>query len=1213
MRKILLLAVVLLTTACVHAQLLTWTPEFPQDNSTLVITVDASKGNQGLFNYANPNNVYVHTGVTTNLSNNGGQQWLYVNGSTGGSWGSTTPALKAVSLGNNKYQYTITNIRSFFGVPAGETIRKVGILFRDANADPGQVKKQSNSDGSDMFIPVYNALDTAIRFKQPFFEPRFVPWLEPINLSIGQQVPTTFVSAPAGDLKLFFNNTQIATANAANTLSASPTIAVGGNQVIRAEYLNNGTFRKDSVQFFVTVTPPTAPLPPNVREGINYDANNTSVTLVLYAPQKNDVIVIGDFNSWVPQLSYQMNKTPDGKYFWKTITGLTPGQEYGYQYLIDNSIRVADPYTQKILDPGPFADVQIDNATYPNLKPYPTGLTTEIVSVLQTAEPQYNWQVNNFVKPAKTELLIYETLVRDLVAAHNWQTLIDTIAYIKRLNINAIELMPFNEFENNDSWGYNPSFYFAPDKFYGTKNKLKEFIDTCHRNGIAVIMDIVFNHEFGQGPHARMYWNSATNQPAANNPWLNATAAHPFNVGYDFNHESPDTKYLMQRSLEHWINEYRIDGFRFDLSKGFTQRVTTDVNAWSAYDASRIAIWKRYADSIWKKSPSTYMILEHFAVQQEDKELADYGFLLWGNENYQYNQNTMGYATDADFSPVLYNHPSRNFNQPNLVGYMESHDEERLMYKNITFGNSAGGYNTKDIPTALKRMEAANALFLTIPGPKMIYEMGELGYDLSINTCTDGTLPPNGDCRTARKPFRWNYLQDPNRRNLYDMIGKVLGLRKANPALFSSSNYTANFSTLVKSFQISGPGRSATIIANFDVTAQNASVTFQNAGTWTDFLTNATITATGNAQTISLQPGEYHIYLNQATCATAAPVAPTPIAYCQGVTATALTATGTNLLWYTTPTGGTGNSTAPVPLTNTAGSTTYYVSQTIGCESARFPVVVNVTATIGAPTVTGTVNYCRNTTAVALTATGTNLLWYTTATGGVGNAAAPVPSTGTAGTTTYYVSQSNSCGEGPRAAINVVIAATPAAPAGLNTTAITTTSAVLNWAVVAGNYYAVEYKAATATNWISLSGGITTGPQNLAGLNANTVYDWRVSSNCAPAATNNYSTAQFTTASVATGTNIITNIRNGLGLKVSPNPAQDEARVDFILPGNGSFSLVLLNAQGQKIHTLLTNNLQTRGRYQVSISRYIRGLARGIYFIRLEQDGNENFVKFVKQ
>jgi 1,4-alpha-glucan branching enzyme len=588
---------------------------------------------------------------------------------------------------------------------------------------------------------------------------------------------------------------------------------------------------------------------------------------VFYAPQKSDVVVIGDFNNWVPQTGFQMNRTPDGNYYWKRITGLIPGTEYAYQYLIDGNLRIADPYTQKVLDPSPFGDAQIDVVTYPNLKPYPFGKTTQIVSVLQTREPQYTWQVTNFTRPDKRHLIIYEALVRDLVAAHNWQTMIDTLNYLKRMNINAIELMPFSEFENNDSWGYNPTFYFAPDKYYGTKNKLKEFIDKCHQAGIAVIMDIVFNHEFGQGPHARMYWNSTLNRPAPNNPWLNETDRHPFSVGYDFNHESAATKYYVQRALEHWISEYKIDGFRFDLSKGFTQNQTNNVGAWSTYDASRVAIWKRYADSIWARYPNTYMILEHFAETAEDKELANYGFLMWGNMNNQYNEATMGYNTNSNISGIVYNSNERQMNAPHSVGFMESHDEQRLLYKNVNFGNASGTYNTKDTTTALRRIEAAAALLFTIPGPKMYWQLGELGYDFSINACTNGTFPnndPNNDgCRTALKPFRWEYYQEVRRKRLYDIFASLINLRRTQVPTFNSTNMAYNLVGAVKWFQLTDPNLSLTVMGNFDVVQQNLNITFQNAGTWYDYLTGATFSATGNNQSISLQPGEYHVYVNK--------------------------------------------------------------------------------------------------------------------------------------------------------------------------------------------------------------------------------------------------------------------------------------------------------------------------------------------------------------
>lgn len=97
--------------------------------------------------------------------------------------------------------------------------------------------------------------------------------------------------------------------------------------------------------------------------------------------------------------------------------------------------------------------------------------------------------------------MVYELLVRDLgLENRNYQTLTDSLDYLANLGVTAIELMPINEFEGNDSWGYNPSFYFAADKAYGDRHSLKTFINECHNRGIAVIQDIALNHSFGQNP-----------------------------------------------------------------------------------------------------------------------------------------------------------------------------------------------------------------------------------------------------------------------------------------------------------------------------------------------------------------------------------------------------------------------------------------------------------------------------------------------------------------------------------------------------------------------------------------------------------------------------------------------------------------------------------------------------------------------------------------
>ena len=842
------------------AQLLTTVPEFPADNSSLTITVDCTKGNQGLLNYANTNDVYVHIGVITNLSSNN-TDWR----SSKFTWGSTDVAAKATWIAANKYQYAISNIRSFFNVPVGETIRKVALLFRNGTGSAVQRISDPSVDMGNMYLTVYDN-NLAGKFTVPPFESRFVPVPEPITKTAGESIAISYTSNNTADLKLFFNGSEVASVSGNTIIQSTPAIATAGNQQIVGRVTDGVTTHSDTINFFAAPAVNIQPLPAGVRDGINYEQGDTSAILVLYAPNKNKVSLIGDFNNWTESVNYQCNKTPDGLRFWKRITGLTPGTEYAYQYVVDNTLKIADAYTQKVLDPD--NDQYITAATYPNLKAYPTGKTTGIVSVLQTAKPAYTWQVNNFSRPDKRNLLIYEVLLRDFVANHDWKTLKDTLGYLKKLGINAIELMPFNEFEGNISWGYNPSFYFAPDKYYGTESGLKALIDECHRQGIAVIMDMVLNHSFGQSPMVQLYFDAAKGRPAADNPWFNPAAKHPFNVGYDFNHESTATQYFVSRVVEFWLKEYKLDGFRFDLSKGFTQKASCDADGnncnqanWDAYDAGRIATWKKYYDTIQLKSNGSYVILEHLGVNDEEKELAAYGMMLWGNMNYSFNEATMGFLGNSDFRGAI--HTERGWSQPNLVAYMESHDEERLMYKNIQYGNASGGYNVKDLVTGLRRSEMAAAFYFAIPGPKMIWQFGELGYDYSINYCQDGTI--NNSCRTDPKPLKWDYLQNADRKKLYDVYGVLLALRN-HPAYrngFTTDRITLSLAGGFKWLKLTTDTSDILVVGNFDVATITGLVVFQHAGTWYDYLTGQTIAATGNSQSISLQPGEYHVYLNR--------------------------------------------------------------------------------------------------------------------------------------------------------------------------------------------------------------------------------------------------------------------------------------------------------------------------------------------------------------
>ena len=841
--RLLLLLSLFLTSISLKAQLITISPDFPSETTSITITYDASKGGAGLKDFTG--DVYIHTGVITDKST-GPIDWKY----TKHLWATTFADTKMIPKGNNLFEITIGNPRTYYAVPAGEKILKLAMVFRNADG----TKEGKTADNGDMFASLYQAGVLAVNFKAPEFEPKFVPTVLPFNKIVGDVLTVSAVSSINASLKLTLNGVEFANANSANSITGNARISTSGNQVIEIS-ANDGTSTVvQSFTFMVNSAVQKVELPAGAKDGVTYLNNGTSVIFNLLAPLKSNAYVIGDFNNWLPEASGFMKNTPDGKRWWIQIDNLIAGTEYAYQYLVDGTLKIADPYCEKILDPN--NDQFINASVYPALKTYPTGKTTGIVSVLQSNASQYTWNINNFARPKKTDLVIYELHLRDFLAAHNFKTLTDTLGYLQNLGINAIELMPVNEFEGNESWGYNPSFYFAPDKYYGPKNELKAFIDEAHKRGMSVILDMVLNHSFGQSPMVQLYFDQAAGKPNLNSPWFNRDATHPYNVGYDFNHESAETKYFSKKVMEFWLKEYKIDGYRFDLSKGFTQRNNpTNVGDWGAFDQSRINIWKDYYDYITSVDAGALVILEHFADNTEEKVLSDYGMMLWGNMNHNYNEASMGYLSQSNLAGGIYS--ERGWTQPNLVTYMESHDEERLMYKNVMFGNSSGSYSVKDPATALKRQELVAAFFLTLPGPKMIWQFGERGYDLSINY-------PSGTSndRLSNKPPRWEYMDDPNRKRLYEVYSKLIKLRKEQNA-FENTNFTYSLAGAVKTIQLTDAELNVTIVGNFDVTPQSTILNFPSAGKWYDYITKDSIDVTSTSFSLNMQPGEYHVYTSK--------------------------------------------------------------------------------------------------------------------------------------------------------------------------------------------------------------------------------------------------------------------------------------------------------------------------------------------------------------
>jgi 1,4-alpha-glucan branching enzyme len=820
----LILAVILGSAQLIHSQVVTMDPMFPSSSDSVRIIFNANEGNRGLAGYTGP--IWAHTGVITDQSATG-SDWKYVVAG----WSQNLDKAKLNPLGNNLWELKIgPSIRSYYGVPASVRILRMAFVFRNQDGS-----KQGKEAGNlDIFTDVYQPGLNLILL-QPTRDFLIVEPHEEILVRAATSGSDSILLIRDGSLVARsetreLNDTLIADTSGIHSVHV---VAWSGTESVR-----------DSFQYYVKGPGFYKELPPGVKDGINCPDAQSAI-LVLFAPEKDHVFVIGDFTGWKADPAFLMHKTPDRNRYWIRIENLDPAKEYIFQYLVDGDIRIADPYSTKISDP--WNDSFIGPSVYPGLIAYPVGKTSQAASVLQTGKTPYEWKIRDFQAPDPGSLVIYELLMRDFTRCHTFACIMDTLNYLKNLGINAIELMPVSEFEGNDSWGYNPSFYFAADKYYGPDVNLKAFIDACHEKGIAVILDIVLNHSFGQSPLVRLYWDDQNNRPAANNPWYNVESPNPvYSWGYDFNHESLHTQRFVDSVNSYWLREYHFDGFRFDFTKGFTNTPGDG----GGYDANRIRLLKRMHDRIREVNPDAYVILEHFADNTEEKELSSHGMMIWGNINYNYRKASSSYFLDgkSDFSWISWK--KRGWTVPSLVGYMESHDEERLMYECYYWGNTSNpDYKIKDTTIALQRMELDANFFIPIPGPKMIWMFGELGYDYSINF----------NSRVGAKPVRWDYLKDYRRRRVYQVYAALNHLKQEYP-VFSTPDFNLNFADTVKTINLSDPGMNVTIAGNFGNRSSRAAAHFQHTGWWYEYWTGDSLLVNDVSAKINFQPGEYRFY-----------------------------------------------------------------------------------------------------------------------------------------------------------------------------------------------------------------------------------------------------------------------------------------------------------------------------------------------------------------
>ncbi|MGX7688576.1 DUF4961 domain-containing protein [Flectobacillus roseus] len=835
MKKLsLLLALIWVSCYPIIGQAVTTDPLLPTGDKevTLIFDLKQSKDSRTKGLLGKTSDVYLWSGAGTTAT---GNAFEYV--PTGQSnFAEPFTNGKMTSLGNDVWSIKITP-RTFYNVPTSKSIKRLGVLLKNGNG---------TAQTEDFFVTMYDAA-FSLAFLSPTESSVVLKSGQDLAISLKSSAKALYSAEISVGSTLITNTILNFSTDSTDTFATTipynslAKLINDKSSTITMKVQAKAKLGTATAQLAVLVPPQitTAEVPAGWKDGINY-LSETSVGLVLYAPNKDFVHVIGDFNSWETNNNYLLKRNTSAERYWIQLDGIEKGKEYAFQYLINGTLAVADPYAEKILDPN--NDQYIPSTTYPNLKTLPSTVKT-IASVFQTGQTAYAWKNTTFKRPAKEDLVVYELHVRDFVANKNYQAVIDTLSYLKKLGVNAIELMPVQEFTGNDSWGYNPIFYFAPDKAYGTKDDLKRFIDKCHELGIAVLMDMVFNQADYEFPYVKMYWDGS--KPSADSPMFNQTDRHPFGVFFDFNHESVATKAYVNRANAFWLQEYKIDGFRFDLAKGFTQKQTSNDAQFRLYDQSRVDIWKGYYDNIRKVDASAFVILELFSEDLEERTFTNMGMMVWGNHNYDFRGMMKGESVDL----TRLSYQSRGMTTPGVVSYMESHDEERLIYDAVQNGKTANSYSTRDLATALEREKANVAVFMAVPGPKMIWQFGELGYDVNIDF--------NG--RTGQKPLKWEYLTDARRLKLYKAYAAMVQL-KTSQAIFKTTDFSIDLTGMQKKVTLRSSDNTVLVVGNFDIQTKGMTRLFPSTGKWYDYFTGSSIDVGDLDLPLFLEPGEFHIF-----------------------------------------------------------------------------------------------------------------------------------------------------------------------------------------------------------------------------------------------------------------------------------------------------------------------------------------------------------------
>lgn len=785
----------------------------------VTVIFNPNEGNGGM---KTATKCYAHTGVTAD-----GKQWQHAPG-----WRDGKHQMSKNADGNWELKIT-PNIHTYYGCKSSEVVTQLSFVFNDG---PNGSLEGKDASGNDIFVDLV--------------EPGlYVKLMSPSAGQLVEQGETLKVTGAATEeveFTLQVNGETVKTAKGVE-IEYSLVCANAGDYKIKLTAATASASKSDEVVISVFKNTVQQERPSGIVNGIYYDKSDaTKVTLCTYAASKTEpakaVFVVGDFNNWQISPDWQMKR--DGNYFWLEAGNLEPQKEYAFQYVVVRSDgmvkRISDLYSTKLLHPD---DKYEPKQIHPDLKDYPKA-GDGYVTVIQTDKPAYNWSdaTMSFRRPNKNNLVIYELWVYDYTQARSFGGLMRMLDYIENLGVNAIELMPVCEFDGNYNWGYSPNHYFAVDKAYGSEEDFKRLIDECHKRGMAVIMDMVFNHATGLNPMNKLY---PYGNDLKQNPWFNVSAPHSDNVYEDWNHDFEPARDMFTHALQYWLAEYHVDGYRMDLSHGFCGSNCNNLMA---------NIEHYYKNGVLaaggsEKHGEPYFILEHWGsgMGTQRPKLVAGGMLCWQNTNNAYCQTAMGWLKDGDgFADA---------NKDGYVSYCESHDEERNFYKAKEWGN--GNIKTSE-EYRLMRVPVNIAFNVLLNGPHMIWQYNELGYDYSINSTKGSTAISEGN-RTSKKeqPEAKGWFNAGIRMQQYQKTCQIVQLRtRLAPEVFEGNPKAVNIGSgkKLRTIEWGEEGSRIVVIGNFSAD-ELLSYTLPD-GEWYDYLGNKK----HDSKIVLLLPGMVYIF-----------------------------------------------------------------------------------------------------------------------------------------------------------------------------------------------------------------------------------------------------------------------------------------------------------------------------------------------------------------